>query len=101
MRLEISTSCSRVSSGTWPICFEIHADRIVQNVILRRTGFLLLSFLLPLFVVLDLVRFEDLDFEILQDRKNVIDFLLVFDGLRQSFVDVVEGQITLLLGEPD
>jgi hypothetical protein len=56
---------------------------------------------MPLLVVLDLIRLEDLDFEVLQDGEDVVDFLLVLDGLGQGLVDVVEGQVALLLGEAD
>ena len=80
---------------------EIHPNRIVQDVVLRRAGLLLLRFLLPLLVILDLVRLENLDLEILQNREDVIDFLLVFDRLGQRLVDVVERQIPLLLRETD
>jgi hypothetical protein len=48
-----------------------------------------------------LVGLEDLDLQILQDRKDVIDLLLVLDGLGQRLVDVVEGQVTLFLREAD
>ncbi len=54
-----------------------------------------------LLVVLNLIGLEDLDLEILENRKDVIDFLLVLDGLGQRLVDVIERQITLLFREPD
>jgi len=80
---------------------EVHPDRVVQNVVLRGTRLLLLRLLHPLLVVLDLVGLEDLDLEVLQDREDVIDLLLVLDRLGQRLVDVVERQVALLLGKPD
>jgi hypothetical protein len=80
---------------------EVHPDRVVQDVVLRRPRFLLLGLLLALLVVLDLVGLEDLDLEVLQDGEDVIDLLLVLDRLGQRLVDVVERQVALLLGEAD
>ena len=73
----------------------------VEDVVLRRAGLLLFGFFLALLVVFDLIRFEDLDFEILEDREDVIDFLLVFDGVGQRLIDVVEREVALLLREAD
>ena len=48
-----------------------------------------------------LVGLEDLDLEVLENGEDVIDFLLVLDGLRQRLVDVVEREVTLLLRKTD
>jgi hypothetical protein len=50
---------------------------------------------------MSLIRLENLNFEILQNGENVIDLLLVLDGLRQGLVDVVEREVALLLGLAD
>ena len=80
---------------------QVHPDRIVEDVVLRRARLLLLGLLLALLVVLDLVGLEDLDLEVLQDRQDVVDFLLVLDRLGKGLVDVVERQVPLLLGQAD
>ncbi len=80
---------------------QVHPDRIVEDVVLRGARLLLLGLLLALLVVLDLVRLEDLDLEVLQDRQDVVDFLLVFDRLGQRLVDVVEREVALLLRKAD
>lgn len=58
-------------------------------------GIFFFGFFLMLFVVFDLIGFEDFDFEVLENGENVIDFFLVFDGFRESFVDVVKGEVFL------
>ena len=68
---------------------------------LRRTRLLLLCLFLALLVVVDLIRLEDLDLQVLQDRNDVIEFLLVFDRLGERLVDVVPRQVALLLGLAD
>ena len=80
---------------------EVHADRVVEDVVLRGAALLLLGLLHALLVIVDLVGLEDLDLEVLQDGKDVVDLLLVLDGLGQRLVDVVEREIALLLGEAD
>ena len=80
---------------------EVHPDRVVEDVVLRRARLLLLGLLLALLVVLDLVGLEDLDLQVLEDGEDVIDLLLVLDRLGQRLVDVVERQVTLLLGKAD
>jgi hypothetical protein len=80
---------------------EVHPDRIVEDVILRRAGLLFLRLLLALLERFDLLRLDDLDVEVLEDGQNVIDLVLVLDGIRQRLVDVVEGQVTLFLGLAD
>jgi len=80
---------------------EVHAYRVVEDVVLRGAGFLFLGFLLALFVALDLVGLQNLDVEVVEDGEDVVDFVLVFDGVREGFVDVVESEVTLLFGEPD
>jgi hypothetical protein len=80
---------------------QVHPHRVVEDVVLRRARLLLLGLLLALLVVLDLVGLEDLDLEVLQDREDVIDLLLVLDRLGQRLVDVVERQVALLLGQAD
>gem|GEM_PF-4425405 len=80
---------------------EIHANGVVEDVMLGGAGLFLLGLLHTLLVVVDLVGLENLDFEVLEDGEDVIDFLLVFDGLGQRLVDVVEGEVALLLREAD
>ena len=80
---------------------EVHAHRIVEDVVLRRARFLLLGLLLALLVAVDLVRIEDVDLEVLEDGDDVLDVLRIVDALRQGVVDVVEGQVALLLREAD
>ena len=80
---------------------QIHADGIVENVVLGGAGLLLLGFLLPLLVTVDLLRIQNVDLEILEDGNDVLDVLGVVDALRQGVIDVVESQIPLLLREAD
>ena len=72
---------------------QVHAHRVVQDVVLRRARLLLLRLLLALLVVLDLVRLEDLYLEVLQDGQDVIDLLLVLDRLGQRLIDVVGSAV--------
>jgi hypothetical protein len=69
--------------------------------LLRRAGLLLLGLFLALLEVLDLIGLEDLDLEVLEDGEDVIDLLLILDGLGQRLVDVVEGQVALFLRVAD
>jgi hypothetical protein len=80
---------------------QVHPHRVVEDVVLRGARLLLLGLLLALLVVLDLVGLEDLDLEVLEDGKDVVDLLLVLDRLGQRLVDVVERQVSLLLGQAD
>ncbi len=80
---------------------EIHAHRVVEDVVLRGTGLLLLGLLHALLEIVNLIGLEDLDLKVLQNGEDVVDFLLVLDRLRQRFVDVVEGEVALLLGVAD
>ncbi len=80
---------------------EIHADGIVEDVVLRAARLLLLGFFLALLVALDFIGVEDVDLKILQDGDNALDILRVIDGLGQGLVDVVKSEIALFLGETD
>ena len=80
---------------------EIHADGIVEDVMLRGARLLLLGLFLALFVAVNLLRVEDVDLEVLEDGDDVLDILGVVDALRQGVVDVVKSQISLLLRKAD
>src|ERR1017187_3678309 len=84
-----------------PHLLEVHPHRVVEDVVLRRAGLLLLGLLLALLVILNLVGLQDLDLKVLEDGEDVIDLLLVLDRLGQRLVDVVERQVPLLLRKPD
>ncbi len=81
--------------------FEVHPHRVVEDVMLGGTRLLFLCLLLPLLVAIHLVGIEDVDLEVLEDGDDVLNVLRVVDALWQRIVDVVEGQVTLLLGQAD
>ena len=78
---------------------EIHTDGIVEDVVLGSLGGFLLGLFHAGLVVVDLIGLQDLDLEVLQDRYDVIEFVLVLDGFWQRLVDVVPSQVTLLFGK--
>ena len=77
---------------------EIHADRIIENV---EAGFILLFLGLGLFDAVDFGLVDDFDFEVAELDVNFVEFLAGDHGVREGFVDVVVGEVALLLGEAD
>ena len=69
---------------------EIHADGIIENVVLRRARLLFLRLLLALFVAVNLVRVENVDLEVLEDGNDVLDVLGIINALRQGVIDVIK-----------
>src|ERR1035438_5075858 len=53
-----------------PHLLEVHPHRVVEDVVLRRAGLLLLGLLLALLVILNLVGLQDLDLKVLEDRSE-------------------------------
>ena len=98
MRLEISTSCSRVSSGTWPICLQIHADRVVQDV---QPALVLLLLRFGLLDAVHLGLVHDFDFQVAQLGVKIVQVLGRHDAVGQRVVDVVVGQVALFLRQAD
>ncbi len=97
MRLEISTSCSRVSSATCPIWFRY--IRTGSSRMSSRDGVLLLGFGLLDIVHLGLVN--DFNFQRAQLGENFVQFFRRRLVVRQRLVDVVVGQLSLLLRQAD
>ena len=80
-----------------PHLLEIHPHRVVQDVQPRRVVLLGVG-------LLDAVHFRlvhDLDFQRAQFGKNLVQLLRRDTVFRQRVVDVVVGQMALLLGEAD
>ena len=98
MRLEISTSCSRVSSGTWPICFRYirtGSSRISSRALSSSSS---ASGLLDA-VHLGLVH--DLDLRGRAAWYKSRPALPASTRFPAGLVDVVVGQVALFLRQPD
>ena len=87
-----------------PHLFEIHPNRIVQNIEL---GVALIFFLL-LFVVffavlvaVDLGGVDDVDLHAAQTVEDRLHLVGLVDAIREGFVEVVESEVALFLGELD
>ena len=76
---------------------EVHANGVVQDVMAACFGLLFLGLFLLGLVVVYLVWVEYVDFQILQDGNDVIDFVLGIDAFWERFVNVVMGQVALFL----
>ena len=124
MRLEISTSCSRVSSGTWPHLLEVHADGVVEDVE-AATGFAFLVvvlvlllvvvllvflvvgfgvrllFLLEVLVAVNIRGFDDVELHRAQAGLDGFDQVGIVDAVGQGLVEVVPSEVALFLGELD
>ena len=77
---------------------EIHADRIVQDV---EPPFLVLLVRFGLFDAVHLRLVNNLDLQIAQLDVDLVQFLRPDEGLGQRLVDIVVGQVALLLGQAD
>jgi hypothetical protein len=82
---------------------EIHPHRVVEDVELRLglLLFLFLGVLLAILVAIDLGRLDDVDLHPAQTRQDCIELIGVADVGRQRFIEIVEREITLFLGELD
>ncbi len=81
---------------------EIHPHRIVEDVELR-LGLLLLfvGVFLAVLETIDLRRLDDVDLELAQPHQDVIELVRIGQLLGQRFVEIVESEIALLLGQLD
>ena len=80
--------------------FEIHADRIIQNIefCLRLLFFLFfVGLLLSVFVAIDFGGFDDVDLHSPQLRENGIQFFGIGDGFRQRIIKIIKRDVALLL----
>ena len=85
---------------------EVHADGIVQDVELGVGLLLVGEFLfLPgrggLLVAVDLGRVDDVDLEVAQEHDDGFKFLGIIDALRDRLIQIVPGEIALVLGQLD
>ena len=82
---------------------EVHAYRVIENVEFGLRLLLLLLFLI-LLSVLESVHVggvDDVDLETAQAVHDGIHLIRVVDAIRESFVEVVKGEVALLLCEFD
>ena len=102
MRLEISTSCSRVSSGTWPICLRyIRTGSSRMSSLVSGFSSSSSSVFLAVLVAIDLGRFDDVDLHRAEPRQDGVEFVRVGDPFGQGVVQIVESEVALFLGELD
>ena len=95
IRLQISTSCSRVSKRDFAHLPQIHLDRIVQDI---QAAFLRFLLRFGRLGTIQVGRFDDLDFEAAQLGINRVQQLRGNDFIRNRVVDVVVGEVALVLG---
>ncbi len=84
--------------------FQIHADRIIQDVELGVGLFFLLFFFVVLFAVLvavDLRGLDDVDLHPPQARQNGVQFVGISDTVGQRLIQVVEREVALFLRQLD
>ena len=82
--------------------FEIHADRIIQNIefCLRLLFFLFfLRLLLSVFVTINFRGFDDVDLHSPQLGENGLQFFSVGDGFWQRIIKIVKSDVSLLLSQ--
>ena len=82
---------------------EIHPHRVIEDVELRFRFFFFffLGVLLSVFVTVDLGRFDDVDLHPPEPGQDSIELVGVADIGRQRFVQIIEGEIALLLRQLD
>jgi hypothetical protein len=78
--------------------FEVHADRVIQNV---QAPLVLIFIGLGLFDAVHFRLVNDLHFQVSQFAVKVIQFVGRDHAIGQRVVDVVVGQVALLLRQPD
>jgi hypothetical protein len=88
-----------------PHLLEVHPHRVVKNVELRIRLFLVGKLLLGprrrLLVAVHLGSVDDVDLQVAQEHDDRLKFLRIVHALRDCLVQVVPGQITLVLGQLD
>ena len=102
IRLEISTSSSRLSKRDGAHFFEVHSNRVVRSPFsafgkaFQFFGFFF-AFSLPLYLGL----VEDLDVHSAQIDQNLIDLIRRIESHREDFVNFLVSDVPLLFGEGD
>ena len=84
---------------------EVHPDRVVEDVELGVGLLLVGKFLLGagggLLVTVDLGGVDDVDLEVAQEHDDRLEFLGIVDALGNRLVEVVPGEVALVLGQLD
>src|SRR5437016_2633140 len=83
--------------------FEIHPDGVVENVELRLRFFFLLfiEVFFYFFMSINIGCFNDVDLHSAESRKNDVQLVRVRYSIRQGLIQIIEGEIALLLGKLD
>ena len=99
MRLQISTSCLAVEQGNLAHLARGTSERGRREC----RGWALFFFLLGfgLFEAVDFGLFDNLDIVIGEGLVDFTEVIRAGDAIRKGFRDVVVGQVTLLLGQPE
>ena len=83
--------------------FEIHPDRIIENIQLRLGFFflLLVEIFFYFFMSIDVGCLDDVDFHPAEPGKNGVQLVRICYSIWKRLVQVIEREITLLLGQFD
>ncbi len=87
--------------GDLPHLLEIHANGIVQYIVLTGLGLGFFLFFLFGLERIDFIGIEDVDLQVLQNRDDIIDIVLTVHSVRQRRIDIAVGEIALFFGLPN